>query len=136
MKPHLVAAALAVPLALAAAPLPAPLTGQASAGGCPDAEVVFARGTGEPPGVGRVGDAFVNSLRSKLPGKTVTAYGVDYPANYNFLQATYGAGDVSNRLSYMASACPDTRLVLGGYSQGAAVIDIVTATPVSKKKKL
>lgn len=107
------------------------LTATASAESCPDTEVVFARGTGEPPGVGRVGDAFVNSLRSKLPGKSVRAYGVNYPANYNFLQATSGANDVSSHLQYMADACPDTRLVLGGYSQGAAVIDIVTATPVA-----
>ena len=27
---------------------------------CPDAQVVFARGTGEPPGAGRVGDAFID----------------------------------------------------------------------------
>jgi hypothetical protein len=31
---------------------------------CPDVQVVFARGTGEPPGAGRVGDAFTDSLRS------------------------------------------------------------------------
>ncbi|WP_156764445.1 cutinase family protein, partial [Mycobacterium sp. E3247] len=44
----------------------------ASAAPCPDAEVTFARGTDEPPGVGAVGDAFVNSLR----GKTRKSIGV------------------------------------------------------------
>lgn len=128
---HIVAAAALTAAALPIAPSPAPLLATAAAASCPDAEVVFARGTGEPPGVGRVGDAFVTALRSKLPGKSIEAYGVDYPASYNFLQATYGANDVSGRLRYMAENCPDTRLVLGGYSQGAAVIDIVTATPVA-----
>ena len=30
---------------------------------CPDVQVVFARGTGEAPGVGPTGQAFVDSLR-------------------------------------------------------------------------
>lgn len=133
MKLHRVVggAALAVVAALAVAAVPAPLLSRAAAASCPDAEVVFARGTGEPPGIGVVGNAFVNSLRSQLPGKSVDAYPVDYPASYNFLQATYGAGDVSDHVRQMASTCPETALVLGGYSQGAAVIDMVTATPVA-----
>ena len=47
---------------------------------CPDAEVVFARGRQEPPGVGAVGDALVNSLRSKV-GVSVGVYGVNWPAD-------------------------------------------------------
>jgi Cutinase len=38
----------------------------ASAGPCPDVEVVFARGTTEPPGVGAVGQNFVDTLRSHV----------------------------------------------------------------------
>lgn len=41
-------------------------TRYATARPCPDVEVVFARGTNEPPGVGGVGQAFVDSLRPKL----------------------------------------------------------------------
>ena len=40
--------------------------GPASAEPCPDVEAVFARGTGEPPGVGGVGQSFVDSLRAQL----------------------------------------------------------------------
>ncbi len=39
----------------------------AQAQACPDVEVVFARGTGEPDGVGRVGEAFVKALRPMFP---------------------------------------------------------------------
>jgi cutinase len=96
---------------------------------CPDVEVVFARGTDEPPGVGRVGEAFVSSLRGHTR-KSVGAYGVNYPANKDFLAATAGANDTSNHVQQMANNCPNTKEVLGGYSQGAAVIDIVTAAPL------
>jgi cutinase-like protein len=97
---------------------------------CPDVEVVFARGTDEPPGVGKVGGAFVNSLREQTR-KSVGAYGVNYPASKDFLAAANGANDASNHIQQMAHNCPGTKLVLGGYSQGAAVVDIVTAAPVS-----
>lgn len=109
--------------------MPPPAT--ASAEPCPDAEVLFARGTGEPPGIGKVGNAFVSALRAKVPDKAIAAYGVNYPADYNFLQATGGANDVTGRIQHLVDTCPDTRLVLGGYSQGAAVMDIVTAVPVA-----
>ena len=97
---------------------------------CPDVEVVFARGTDEPPGVGRVGQAFINSLRQHTR-KNVGAYAVNYPASKDFLAATDGANDASSHVQQMANNCRNTKLVLGGYSQGAAVIDIVTAAPLS-----
>ena len=102
----------------------------AMAQGCPNIEVVFARGTGEPGGIGRVGQAFVDSLRAKVGGQSVGVYGVNYPANRLFLGAGDGAIDVNNRVQYMSGACPTTKMVLGGYSQGAAVIDIVAGVPV------
>jgi len=101
----------------------------ARADGCPDIEVTFARGTGEAPGVGRVGQAFIDSLRGKVGGRSVGAYGVNYPATYDFLAAADGANDASAHIQFMVDNCPDTRLVLGGYSQGAAVIDVISAVP-------
>jgi cutinase len=96
---------------------------------CPNVDVVFARGTDEPPGVGKVGGAFVSSLREQTR-KSVGAYGVNYPADKDFLAAADGANDASTHIQQMAVNCPGTKMVLGGYSQGAAVIDIVTAAPV------
>ena len=99
----------------------------AAADPCPDVEVVFARGTTEPPGVGGVGQAFVDSLRSQLGGRSVGVYAVDYPASRDFDSSTpAGANDASGHIQSMAANCPNTRMVLGGYSQGAAVIDLST----------
>ncbi|TPG34393.1 cutinase family protein [Mycolicibacterium hodleri] len=103
--------------------------GTASADDCPDIEVVFARGTNEAPGLGLVGGAFVDQLRDKVGGRSVGAYAVNYPATYDFLAAANGANDASAHIQYMMGACPNTRLVLGGYSQGAAVIDVIAAVP-------
>lgn len=79
--------------------------------------MVFARGTDEAPGVGKVGGAFVNSLREQTR-KSVGAYGVNYPADKDFLAAADGANDASSHIQRMAVNCPNTKLVLGGYSQG------------------
>jgi cutinase len=94
---------------------------------CPDVEVVFARGTSEPPGVGGIGQAFVDSLRSQLGGRSVGVYAVNYPASNDFARSTPAGGDdMSAHVQAMAQSCPQTRMVLGGYSQGAAVVDLAT----------
>ena len=98
----------------------------AQADACPAVQVVFARGTGEPDGIGRVGQAFVDSLRPLVKGKSVAVYAVNYPATRDFLRAADGANDASNFVQNIANTCPDTKIVLGGYSQGAAVIDAIT----------
>jgi cutinase len=95
---------------------------------CPDVQVVFARGTGEPPGAGRVGDAFTDSLRSLVNGRSVAVYGVQYPASYDFMRAIDGVDDAAAFIQNTAQACPQTQMVLGGYSQGAAVVDVLAAT--------
>jgi cutinase len=96
---------------------------------CPDVEVIFARGTDDLPGLGLPGQAFVDQLRPLLGGRTLNAYAVNYPASYDFLAAADGAVDAENRVQLMANQCPSTKLVLGGYSQGAAVIDMLAGVP-------
>jgi cutinase len=104
----------------------------ARAAPCPDVEVVFARATTEPPGVGEVGQAFVDSLRAQAAGRSIGVYAVGYPATEDFAaSASVGADDARAHVQYMATNCPNTRIVLGGYSQGALVIDLITAIPVS-----
>ncbi|HEX2285532.1 MAG TPA: cutinase family protein [Mycobacterium sp.] len=99
---------------------------------CPDVEVVFARATTEAPGVGEVGQAFVDSLRGQAQGRSVGVYAVNYPATDDFApSASAGAVDANAHVRSTAANCPNTRIVLGGYSQGALVIDLITAIPVS-----
>ena len=101
----------------------------ASADPCPDVEVVFARGTGEPPGIGRVGQSFVDTLIPLLGGRSVGVYAVNYPASINFLTTNQGAADATGHLAWMADACPATREVLGGFSQGGAVVAMLAGVP-------
>jgi cutinase len=93
---------------------------------CPDVEVVFARGTFEAPGVGVTGQTFVDALTSRLPGKNVQVYGVNYPASLDFGAAAAGVADASSQIESIAASCPNTKVVLGGYSQGAAVAGYTT----------
>lgn len=109
----------------------------ASAEPCPDVEVVFARGTAEAPGVGGTGQAFVDALRALTPGKSVAVYPVNYPASDNFgdriafaQTVVDGVRDAGSHIQATAAACPDTRVVLGGFSQGAVVAGYVTADAI------
>src|SRR5689334_14070354 len=122
-------AAMAVWAAVLSAPAPS-----ASAEPCPDVEVIFARGSGEPPGVGGVGQSFVDALRSQVGAKSLSVYPVNYAASTDFGDPIAFAGsvvdgirDAGDHVQAMANACPNTRMVLGGYSQGAAVAGFVTS---------
>jgi len=99
----------------------------ASAAPCSQVELIFARGRLEPHGAGQIGYALVSALRAKT-GKNIALYSVAYPADSEIDE---GANDMSQRVQYMSANCPDTRLVLGGYSLGAAVTDVVLAVPIA-----
>jgi cutinase-like protein len=107
-----------------------PAVPSAAAEGCPDAEVVFARGTGEPEGVGPTGQAFVDAVTARLPGKSVGVYPVNYPASDQWSTGLDGIKDAGAHVVSMAGSCPKTKMVLGGYSQGAAVMGFVTSAAV------
>ncbi|OBF25079.1 cutinase family protein [Mycobacterium sp. ACS4331] len=115
---------------LAAPVLASPPVAAGAPDGCPDVELVFARGTFEPSGLGRVGDALASSLQSRLPERTVGAYAVNYPASLDFGRAAEGVADASGHIRRLVERCPDTDIVLGGYSQGAAVSAYVTSDTV------
>ncbi len=112
-------------LALLGAPVPS-----AIAAPCPDVEVVFARGTFEPPGVGGIGQSFVEAVRAQAGDRSIGVYPVKYPASTDFPTAVDGIRDAANRIEATAANCPDTKIVLGGFSQGAAVAGFVTSEAV------
>jgi cutinase len=108
-----------------------------SAQPCPDAEVVFARGTGEPPGLGGIGEQFVDELRTAIGPRSLDVYPVNYQASSDFSDRIQfaqsvvdGIKDAGNHITATAANCPKTRIVLGGYSQGAAVAGFVTAASI------
>ncbi|MCB0950546.1 MAG: cutinase family protein [Mycobacterium sp.] len=109
----------------------------AAAQPCPDVEVVFARGTSEAPGVGGVGQAFVDAVRAQAGPRSVGVYAVDYPAGDDFYNrvgfvstVVDGIRDAMDHVQAMAANCPNTRMILGGYSQGAVVSGFATSAEV------
>ncbi|MEB3020825.1 cutinase family protein [[Mycobacterium] crassicus] len=117
-----VAAAVMLTGMLVGAPAAMPV---AAAESCPDTEVVFARGSGQPVGLGDVGEAFVASLLEQLPGRDVQVYPVEYPASTDYRNsALLGESDAIAHIQATVANCPKTKLVLGGYSQGASVIEM------------
>jgi cutinase len=123
--PTVLGIAVAIAAALAVAPTPV-----AYAQACSDVEVVFARGTTEPVGIGSAGQAFVDALKPKLGSRSLGIYAVQYPASTDWPTAVQGINDASAHIQATAANCPATKLVLGGYSQGAAVIGFTTASVV------
>lgn len=109
----------------------------ASAKPCADVEVIFARGSEEPPGVGKVGQAFVDALRATVADRSIAVYPVNYAAasglssGIDFDRSVIaGIRDEVSHIEWTALDCPDTQMVLGGYSQGAAVTGYATAQAV------
>lgn len=119
-------ARLLIALVLCGSTLPWWPTGHAAAAECPDVEVVFARGTAEPPGVGWMGQQFIDALRWRVGPRSVGVYPVDFPAVPEFPPTAAGVADAAGHIAAMTANCPDTALVLGGYSRGAALIGYVT----------
>jgi hypothetical protein len=126
----------AVVLSTCAALLSSPVP-SAFAQPCSDVEAVFARGTGEPPGVGGIWQAFVDALRSQIGGRSLDVYAVDYPASGDFgsgidfaMTVIQGIRDAVNHIQATTANCPNTRIVLGGFSQGAVVAGFVTSANI------
>ncbi|KLU82147.1 hypothetical protein MAPG_01224 [Magnaporthiopsis poae ATCC 64411] len=82
--------------------------------------MIVARASEEPPGPGFLGK-LANDLVSKIPGSDFVA--VDYPAKLSDYKASQKAGLVAmtNLINDYTAACPNSKIVLMGYSQGAHI---------------
>ncbi|KAF1966327.1 cutinase [Bimuria novae-zelandiae CBS 107.79] len=92
---------------------------------CADVTVVFARGTVEPGNAGLfVGPPFFDALKKKLAGRTLAVQGVDYPATFAGFNrnGTDGVPSMTKYLNQAITACPKTKVVMSGYSQGSLVV--------------
>lgn len=120
-----VASVVCAPMAVLAG---VPCAPAATASPCTDAEVVFARGTHEPDGLGEVGQAFVDALGPRLGGRSLGVYAVDYPAEEDYYNSAVSGGENARaHILGVVGGCPTTKIVLGGYSQGAAVATGLTS---------
>ncbi|KAG6899642.1 hypothetical protein C0993_008419 [Termitomyces sp. T159_Od127] len=103
---------------------------------CADVTVFFARGTGETGTIGTiVGPPFQAALQAALAGRSLNFEGIPYAASIaGFLEGgdPAGAATMANDVTTTATACPDTDIVISGYSkfygsQGAQVTHLAAA---------
>ncbi|TID25798.1 cutinase precursor [Venturia nashicola] len=94
-------------------------------GACKDVTFVWVRGTTETANIGSiVGAGLITAMKSKFPSLAVE--GVTYNAGVMTNMRSDGADPVgvtnAKKIYEMAaSKCPDTTIIGGGYSQGAAI---------------
>ena len=93
--------------------------------GCTPLTVIFARGTGESGNIGSViGQPMYKQLLADLGARSLTLQGVNYPASSagNANCGTSGGSEMASLVTQALQACPNTKIVLSGYSQGACVV--------------
>ncbi|KAF4550801.1 Cutinase-like protein 9 [Elsinoe fawcettii] len=96
-------------------------------GPCRAVTFIFARGSTETGNLGTIiGPPVSNGLKARYGVNNVATQGVNYAAllTTNFIPNggdPQGIQDMKNQLTTAANKCPNTKIVAGGYSQGAAI---------------
>ncbi|RTE74241.1 hypothetical protein BHE90_011324 [Fusarium euwallaceae] len=94
-------------------------------GACKDVTVIFARGTSEGGNVGTVaGPPFFQALAKEIGSDRLAVQGVEYPADIGGIM-NLGSDGGKKMVAIVEQAykkCPNTKVVLSGYSQGAMLV--------------
>ncbi|OAL53408.1 cutinase-domain-containing protein [Pyrenochaeta sp. DS3sAY3a] len=96
-------------------------------GACKAMTVLFARGTTEAGNMGSIaGPPFVSAIGKMMGGAAnVAVQGIEYPADIpGFLAGGDKGGStlMAQMVGQVRAACPDTALVMAGYSQGGQLV--------------
>ena len=93
---------------------------------CKAITVLFARGTTSPGNMGTsTGPPFVQAIGALVGTSNIAVQGIDYPASIiGFLQGgdTAGGTLMASLTARAFSQCPNTKVVLSGYSQGGQLV--------------
>ncbi|KAL2064125.1 hypothetical protein VTL71DRAFT_4619 [Oculimacula yallundae] len=96
------------------------------AGGCKPMMVVFARGTTEQGNVGSLaGPPWFAAMEKAAGAGNVAVQGVNYPADVpGFLAGgdKKGSATMATMVMQAITSCPDSAVVMGGYSQGGQLV--------------
>ncbi|KAK8052717.1 carbohydrate esterase family 5 protein [Apiospora saccharicola] len=131
--PSILVSALALALAQAAAAAPSSVLHRRQANAeCTNVQVFVARGSLEeiPGRQGKLVDAVCGGMPA---GTTCGSTDIQYPATFDAYCKSVGSG-VSFALRAVeayAAACPDSKMVLTGYSQGAHLMGDATTAPLA-----
>ncbi|PVH77980.1 carbohydrate esterase family 5 protein [Cadophora sp. DSE1049] len=97
-------------------------------GACKDVTVLFAKGTGENGNMGdgsSPGPAWAAAIRASLGTERVAVQGIEYDASvlgYLLGGSPSGSTTYLNTINQASTQCPNTKIVVGGYSQGGQIL--------------
>ncbi|KAK2608510.1 hypothetical protein QQS21_002972 [Conoideocrella luteorostrata] len=124
------------PIALLAAraTVPEPDAGDSIKGCAEGLYLISVRGTGEQPGIGGSGSIIGSKVRDQIKGTKIVA--LDYPATLSKPSYQYSVGNGTKNLNELISDhvkdCPNDKIAIMGYSQGAQVtLDTLCGTDES-----
>ncbi len=93
-----------------------------SSGGCAQVSIITARASTEAAGEGITGALVTQVVNAST--QTVSRASVNYPATLNNYanSSLQGINALKSQLTNLVNSCPNTKVVLMGYSQGAHVV--------------